>query len=60
MMSNVLESLDRDNGFRKRDLKPQNFSEPVRDLVPDDMKTKLAKSGLTDQFDEEVALEKTN
>jgi len=57
-MENVLSNLDKDRGCRKWDLKPQNFFEPTRDLVPDDLKTEAAKSGLADELDEEIVLSK--
>lgn len=56
VMTNVLEGLDKENGCKKWDLKPQNFFEPTRDLVPDDMKTEAAKSGLADELDEKMVL----
>lgn len=56
VMSNVMKNLDKDKGCRKWDLKPQNFFEPTRDLVPDPMKTEAAKSGLADELDEEILL----
>lgn len=56
VMTNVLEGLDKDNGCRKWDLKPQSFFEPTRDLVPDSVKTEAAKSGLADELDEEIVL----
>lgn len=56
VMPNVLEGLDTENGCRKWDLKPQNFFEPIRDLVPDGMKTEAAKSGLADELDEKIVL----
>src|SRR5690606_3898260 len=56
IMKNLLDDLDKDKGCRKWDLKPQNFFEPTRDLVPDRMKTEAAKSGLADEFDSELLL----
>lgn len=56
VMLNVMEGLDTENGCRKWDLKPQNFFEPIWDLVPDDMKTEAAKSGLADELDEKIVL----
>lgn len=56
IMKNSLQDLDKDKGCRKWDLKPQNFFEPTRDLVPDKMKTEAAKSGLADELDEEIVL----
>lgn len=37
-------------------MKPQNFFEPIWDLVPDDMRTEAAKSGLADELDEKIVL----
>ena len=56
VMTNVLEGLDKEKGCRKWDLKPQNFFEPTRDLVPDSVKSEAAKSGLADELDEEIVL----
>lgn len=56
VMPNVLEGLDKEDGCRKWDLKPQNFFEPTRDLVPDYMKTEATKSGLADELDEKIIL----
>ncbi|CCX12017.1 Similar to Phosphatidylinositol 4-phosphate 5-kinase type-1 gamma; acc. no. O60331 [Pyronema omphalodes CBS 100304] len=56
VMTNVLEGLDKEKGCKKWDLKPQNFFEPTRDLVPDQVKTENAKSGLADELDEEMVL----
>lgn len=56
VMTNVLEGLDKENGCRKWDLKPQDFFEPTRDLVPNDMKTEATKSGLADELDEKIIL----
>lgn len=56
IMLNVLEDFDTENGCRKWDLKPQNFFEPTRDLVPDDIKSDVAKSGLADELDEKMVL----
>ncbi|RPB05672.1 hypothetical protein L873DRAFT_527695 [Choiromyces venosus 120613-1] len=56
VMMNVLEGSDKEKGCGKWDLKPQGFFEPTRDLVPDDMKTKAAKSGLADELDEKIVL----
>lgn len=55
-MKNLLPDLNKDKGCRKWDLKPQNFFEPTRDLVPDRMKSEAAKSGLADEFDSELIL----
>ncbi|PWW78129.1 hypothetical protein C7212DRAFT_293818 [Tuber magnatum] len=56
VMANVLEELDKGKGCKKWGLKPQGFFEPIRDLVPDDVKAKAAKSGLADGLDEEIVL----
>lgn len=56
IMRNVLQGLDKDKGCRKWDLKPPGFFEPTRDLVPDQMKSEAAKSGLADELDEEIVL----
>ena len=56
VMTNVLEGLDKGEGCKKWDLKPQGFFEPTRDLVPDGMKTEAAKSGLADELDEKLTL----
>lgn len=56
VMTNVLGGLDKERGCKKWDLKPQNFFEPTRDLVPDELKTEAAKSGLADELDEKVVL----
>jgi len=56
VMANVLEGLDKGEGCKKWDLKPQGFFEPTRDLVPDDMKTEAAKSGLADELNEKITL----
>lgn len=56
VMSNVLERFDKKDGCRKWDLKPQNFFEPTRDLIPDSIKTEAAKSGLADELDEKIVL----
>jgi hypothetical protein len=49
VMRNILEK----KGYEKWDLKPQNFFEPTRDLVPDSAKSEQAKSGLADELPEE-------
>lgn len=56
IMRNVLQGLDKKQGCKKWDLKPPNFFEPTRDLVPDPMKTEAAKSGLADEMDESIVL----
>ncbi|TGZ81015.1 SAICAR synthase-like protein [Ascodesmis nigricans] len=60
VMENILTGLDEseEGRCRKWDLKPQNFFEPTRDLVPDDLKTEQAKSGLADALDEPIVLTK--
>lgn len=56
VMTNVLGGLDKEKGCKKWDLKPQSFFEPTRDLVPDELKTEAAKSGLADELDEKIVL----
>ena len=56
VMRNILRDLDKEKGCKKWDLKPQNFFEPIRDLVPDKIKSDAAKSGLADQLDEDIIL----
>jgi len=58
IMRNVLHGLDEEQGCKKWDLKPPNFFEPTRDLVPDPMKSEAAKSGLADKLDEDIVLTK--
>lgn len=56
IMRNVLQELDEERGCKKWDLKPPNFFEPTRDLVPDSIKSDAAKSGLADEMDEKIVL----
>ncbi|KAF8428647.1 hypothetical protein EV426DRAFT_279846 [Tirmania nivea] len=56
IMRNDLTRFDKGRGCKKWDLKPPNFFEPTRDLVPDRIKSKAAKSGLADGMDEEIIL----
>ncbi|KAF8463602.1 hypothetical protein BDZ91DRAFT_776907 [Kalaharituber pfeilii] len=56
VMRNVLKGLNKKKGCKKWDLKPPNFFEPTRDLVPDSVKSDAAKSGLADELDEEIVL----
>ncbi len=57
LMTNVLEGLDESKGCRKWDLKPQDFFEPSRDLIPDTIKSEQTKSGLADELDEHMVLD---
>ena len=52
VMRNILERP----GYEKWDLKPSGFFEPTRDLVPDDMKSGQAKSGLADELPEDMRI----
>jgi hypothetical protein len=52
-MENLLKGMDKEKGWRKWDLKPQQFFEPTRDLIPDKIKTENAKSGLADAMEDD-------
>ncbi|KAF3926060.1 hypothetical protein ABW20_dc0109036 [Dactylellina cionopaga] len=53
VMENLLKEMDPEKGWIKWDLKPQQFFEPTRDLIPDKIKTDAAKSGLADAMDDD-------
>ncbi|KAK6521626.1 hypothetical protein TWF506_001839 [Arthrobotrys conoides] len=53
VMENLLKEMDAEKGWVKWDLKPQKFFEPTRDLIPDQIKTQQAKSGLADAMEED-------
>jgi len=55
-MRNALTGLDKERGCKKWDLKPPNFFEPTRDLVPDSIKSDAAKSGMADEMSEQIIL----
>jgi hypothetical protein len=62
VMKNLLEGLPQgeqeqeEAGVKVLDLKPMDFFEPTRDLVPDGMKTTVMQSGLADELDEAIVL----
>ncbi|KAF3935653.1 hypothetical protein ABW19_dt0206173 [Dactylella cylindrospora] len=53
VMENLLKGMDQEKGWKKWDLKPQQFFEPTRDLIPDKIKTENAKSGLADAMEDD-------
>ncbi|KAK6534771.1 hypothetical protein TWF281_006072 [Arthrobotrys megalospora] len=53
VMENLLQGMDVEKGWTKWDLKPQQFFEPTRDLIPDKIKTEQAKSGLADAMEDD-------
>ncbi|EWC48504.1 hypothetical protein DRE_07738 [Drechslerella stenobrocha 248] len=57
VMHNLLRGMDEEHGWVKWDLKPQQFFEPMRDLIPDAVQTAEAKSGLADAMkDDRIVL----